>query len=77
MTFGKRSEFIFAAMTDIDSFFIRRKKWIDILYEYKSSGDLMKAKIVEEYVLTLKYRIQRLKKKDIKNFMSRYDYDSI
>ena len=64
-------------MTELETHFIRKHAWIEILEEQKGIADSMRKRILEHYCLRMKFRLTRLKDMAVRKFMERNDYKII
>jgi len=73
-TFNQRSNFIYCSTSDIESHFIRRHAWLQLLEDVPLIAYGMKKRILEHYYLRLKFRLSRRKGGDLRRYLDRKDY---
>ena len=56
-TYNMRANFLYYAITNIESYFIRRNVWVGILEENYLVTDDMKRRIREHYFFKMKFRL--------------------
>jgi len=77
MTFNERSQFIYTALTDLKTLYIRKSNWVNILSEFPDIGRKMISKIFLKYMNEIKNKVTVSKKRAIAEFIKRNDHSII
>ena len=79
VTFNKRSEFIYKTITPIESLFLRKVKWHNILSngDIKGFVQIIKNHIKSFYLLNINQQLRENKEKQIRKFTLRADYENV
>jgi hypothetical protein len=78
MAFNKRSQMIYkACKTSVDSYFIRKKNWIEISKEFPILYRLMKQKAIMFYKNSIRKPVNESKREYMASYQKRADFGQV
>ena len=71
--FDKRSAFIYTALTEIEGFFIRKRKWEEFILQYDQISVCLRRNILLDYLMNIRIKVVVNKRKAMEMLKARHD----
>ena len=75
VSFNKKSNFVYTALTELHGYFIRKSKWFEALKIDSDLGTFIQRNIIMDYMTKIRVKVMVNKKKAFNEFIIRKDYE--
>ena len=75
--YNKRSAFIYTALTEIEGFFIRKRKWEEFVLQYEQVSVCLRRNILLDYLMNIRIKVVVNKKKAMDVLKARHDQQMV
>lgn len=77
MTFNQRASCLYQAKTNCSGYFVRKHNWVNILDENPEIAARIKQKILTDYIIKIRSRVNVSRNADVKKLQERRDHQNI
>ena len=77
VTFNQRASCLYQAKTNCSGFFVRKPNWVSILDENPEIAARIKQKILTDYIIKIRSRVNVSRNADVKKLQERRDHQNI